>query len=204
MSLTNEQKQKLDVLEVESISEDTLKELIRVFKIVQGRESADEFEYEYDYDLDEEEHVNVSLSTFKETCPLIYSKISTWDGNKIFKAMEGNKFTRLIVNKQAHEDKIKEISENKRISQSKRDKQIADRKQMRSEYESLKKINGRLDSNTCWKIWRITQGDKTYSDLIENMGEDKLNKEIDKVEYLGSDFISKCKEIAYPEEEDDE
>ena len=202
MQLTNEQKEKLDAIIVENLSEDALKQLIRVFKIVKGEEAKEEFEYEYDFDLDEETYVNVPLDTFKDTCPIIYGKITAWDGNQIFKAMEGNKFSKIITNEKLHKEKLEEIKNNDRISKSKRDKQISIRKDMRKEYEALKEINGHLNSNTCWKVWRITQGDKTRKDLTESLGEEKLAKEIAKVEYLGEDFINQCKEIAYPEEEE--
>lgn len=202
MSLSKEQMNKLDSIKADELQEETQLRLIRVSKIIQGEESLNEFEYEYDYDLDEMEYANIPLTKFKEITPTIYNKIIAWDGNQIFKAMENNKFTKLITNKQMHENKLKEIESNNQISKSKKDKQIAIRKQMRKEYENLKELNGKLNSNTCWKIWRIKEGEKVYKDIIENEGETKLKKEIEQVKYLGEDFIKECKEIAFANEEE--
>lgn len=124
------------------------------------------------------------------------------DGNQIFKAMDSNKFCRFIANTRDYENKLKEIKDNERLSQEKKDKQIAIRKQMRKEYLKLKELNGHLNSNTCWKIWKIKEGSKAESELLEDLSQDKLDKEIAKVKYLGNDFIKQCKEIAFQEEDE--
>lgn len=201
MKLNETQKNKLDNIQIDELKEETLLKLIRVSKIVQGEEALSEFEYEYDYDLDEVEQTNIAFEDFKKTAPTIYNKIIKWDGNKIFKAMEENKFVKLIVNKRLYEDKIKEIRNNDRINEEKKDTQIAIRKKMREEYEALTKLNGSLDSNTCWKIWKIKEGQKVYDEILENDGEEKLEKEIAQVKYLGNDFIKQCKDIVFAEEE---
>ncbi len=199
--LNDNQKSKLDNLVVEQLSQETLFDLIKVSKVIQGEESLNEFEYEYDEDLDEINQVNIALEDVKATIPTIYNKIVNMDGNQIFRAMENNKFCRFIANTRDYENKIEEIKENTKLSQDKKDKQVSIRKQMRKEYLELKELNGHLNSNTCWKIWKIKEGQKAKKELLEDLGQDKLEKEIAKVKYLGNNFIKECKDIAFQDED---
>lgn len=199
MNLNENQKAKLDALSPDELKKETLTTLIRVFKIVDGEQQ--NFEFEYDFDLDEVNVLNIPLDDFIEYAPTIYNKIIKWNGGQIFKATQGNKFAKTITNTKLHEEKIKEIESNTRLSESKRNEQIKIREQMRKEYLKVHERGGHLNSQTCWTIWKIKEGQKTREDLTKDLGEEKLEKEIAKVEYLGKDFIDRCKEIAYPEEE---
>lgn len=153
--LNETQKSKLDSLKANEVvnNEKVTKELLNVWKIVQGEEAETNFQYEYDELFDEYDEVcKVSLDEFVEIAPTIYHRIGKTKGEKIYKAITKGKFTDEITREVNVNNKIKKIEEDSRIPQRAKEKAIESRKIMLKEANELKEKGVEVTKNICWKI----------------------------------------------------
>ena len=196
--LSEKQQQKLDNLQAKDVSEKVRKELLNVWKIYRGNEATKNFQYEYDELFDEYDKVcEVSLDEFKNIAPTIYKRIGGTAGSKIFNGITKGKFTVGLTKKENVDASIEKIK-NSGISEKKKAEQIEKRELMFEEGQALKKKGVKLTKNLAWKIWFIEEGIRT----VEFVNEEKLEKNLLKVEYLGSKFMKELKSIEYPEDDD--
>lgn len=197
--LNEKQQEKLSKMTVEKLvsNEKVTDELLNVWKIVQGEEAEQNFQYEYDELFDEYDEVcAVSLEEFKKLAPVLYERVGSTKGDKIYNAIKNGKFTVGLTKKVNVENKIKEIQEDERLPEDVKKVQIEKRKVILKEANALEEKGVKVNKNLCWKIWRIEEGKRTY----DFVNEDSLEKNKAKVKFLGEKFMRDLKNAKYGDE----
>lgn len=196
MELKQSQKDKLDNLTVEKLSDKKITELLNAWKVLEGEKAEEEFEKEYDELFDEFETVcKISLKEFQTIAPKLYEKIGGTEGSKIYQGIKKGLLTIDLTRKVNVDKKIESIQNNNHLSKEKKDSIIENRKAILKEVEKLQEKGVEVDANIAWKIWRVEEGKRAKNYIPEK----NLEKDLASISYLGKEFVDELKAYKFGE-----